>query len=162
VSASYDDIIDLPHPTSARHPRMSMADRAAQFSPFQALVGYGEAIRETARLTGRRVDLTEEEQALLDEKLRLLSGTGEAATFTYFLPDEKRAAGLTSPQWGASRRSTRWRGACCSRTGRPSPSGTSWRSKAGCSGVYYLIIKADIIFVNDIFCYTGIVRGRSE
>jgi len=90
---AYDDIINLPHPTSARHPRMSMAERAAQFSPFQALSGYGEAIRETARLTGRRVDLTEEEKALLDEKLRLLSDTGEVATFTYFLPDEKNSGG---------------------------------------------------------------------
>jgi len=93
VSASYDDIIDLPHPTSARHPRMSMAERAAQFSPFQALVGYGAAIQETARLTDQRVELTEEEQVLLDEKLRLLSDTGETATFTYFLPDEKKCGG---------------------------------------------------------------------
>jgi len=72
---------------------MSMADRAAQFSPFQALSGYGEAIRDTARLTGQRAELTEDEKALLDEKLRLLSDTGEAATFTYFLPDEKKSGG---------------------------------------------------------------------
>lgn len=45
----YDDIINLPHPTSKRHPRMSLYARAAQFSPFAALTGYEEAIRETAR-----------------------------------------------------------------------------------------------------------------
>ena len=45
----YDDIIDLPHPTSRKHPRMSMHDRAAQFSPFAALVGYGDAIKETEK-----------------------------------------------------------------------------------------------------------------
>ena len=56
---AYDDIIDLPHPTSARHPRMSMAERAAQFSPFAALTGHGAAIRETARLTDRKIELTE-------------------------------------------------------------------------------------------------------
>ena len=33
----YDDIIDLPHPTSVRHPRMPMSDRAAIFSPFAAI-----------------------------------------------------------------------------------------------------------------------------
>ena len=51
----YDDIIGLPHPTSAKHPRMPMADRAAQFSPFAALVGHGAAIQETARLTDHKI-----------------------------------------------------------------------------------------------------------
>ena len=90
---AYDDIINLPHPTSARHPRMPMADRAAQFSPFAALSGHGDAIRETARLTDRRIELTEEEKAVLDEKLCLLLDTGGEAVFTYFLPDEKKEGG---------------------------------------------------------------------
>ncbi len=47
---SYDDIINLPHPTSDKHPRMSLYDRAAQFAPFAALDGYEEAIKETVRL----------------------------------------------------------------------------------------------------------------
>jgi hypothetical protein len=46
----YDDIINLPHPTSTKHPRMSMHDRAAQFSPFAALTGHEEAIEETAQI----------------------------------------------------------------------------------------------------------------
>lgn len=90
---AYDDIINLPHPTSAKHPRMPMIDRAAQFSPFQALTGYGAAIQETARLTGEKVELTEEEKAVLDEKLRLLLETGGEALFTWFLPDEKKDGG---------------------------------------------------------------------
>lgn len=53
----YDDIINLPHPTSARHPRMSLHDRAAQFSPFAALTGYDEAIKETARIAEEQVEL---------------------------------------------------------------------------------------------------------
>lgn len=53
----YDDIINLPHPTSARHPRMSLHDRAAQFSPFAALTGYDEAIKETARIAEEQVQL---------------------------------------------------------------------------------------------------------
>ncbi len=43
----YDDIIELPHPVSRRHPQMSIQKRAAQFSPFAALTGFGEVIRET-------------------------------------------------------------------------------------------------------------------
>ena len=45
----YDDIINLPHPTSTRRPRMSMMQRAAQFAPFAALSGHHEAIADTAR-----------------------------------------------------------------------------------------------------------------
>lgn len=93
MSGKYDDIINLPHPTSARHPRMPMADRAAQFSPFAALVGHGAAIEETARLTDQKVELTEEGKALLDEKLRLLLETGGEGVFTYFLPDERKDGG---------------------------------------------------------------------
>jgi hypothetical protein len=46
----YEDIINLPHPTSTKHPRMSLYDRAAQFSPFAALTGHEEAIEETAKV----------------------------------------------------------------------------------------------------------------
>ena len=90
---AYDDIINLQHPTSTKHPRMPMIDRAAQFSPFQALSGYGAAIQETARLTDQRVELTEEEKMLLDEKLRLLLDTGATGRITDFQPDEKKEGG---------------------------------------------------------------------
>ena len=89
----YDDIIDLPHPTSVRHPRMPMSDRAAQFSPFAALVGHGAAIEEATRPTGRKIELTEEEKSVLDERLRLLAEAGGQATFTWFLPDGKKVGG---------------------------------------------------------------------
>lgn len=93
MSGAYDDIINLHHPTSAKHPRMPLADRAAIFSPFAALAGHGAAIEETARLTDQRIELTEEEKTLLDEKLRLLLETGRAGAFTYFLPDERKDGG---------------------------------------------------------------------
>ena len=54
----YDDIIDLPRPKS-KHEPMPMSDRAAQFSPFAALTGYGDAIDETARLTDERIELSD-------------------------------------------------------------------------------------------------------
>lgn len=96
MNGPYDDIIHLPRHVSAVHPPMPMADRAAQFSPFAALSGYGDAIRESARLTGRRIELDEDAQAALDEKLGLLAGAeGESPeiSVTYFLPDRKKSGG---------------------------------------------------------------------
>ncbi len=49
MTTKYDDIIELEHPTSRKHPRMSLHDRAAQFAPFAALTGHEEAIEETAQ-----------------------------------------------------------------------------------------------------------------
>ena len=90
MSGSYDAIINLPHPTSERHPRMSVQDRAAQFSPFSALTGHAAAIAETARLTERRMELDEDTKAELDRKQAcLLEHIGEQpeVTVTWFQPD---------------------------------------------------------------------------
>ena len=96
MSGKYDDIIDLPHPTSQNHPRMSLYDRAAQFSPFVALTGHSAAIAETGRLTDRRVELDEYEMARVDAELQrlqeLLPG-GPTASITYFVPDERKNGG---------------------------------------------------------------------
>lgn len=92
----YDDIIDLPHHVSATRPRMSNLDRAAQFAPFAALVGYDAAVKETARLTDERTELDENSKSILNEKLQLVLEQGSAAPeimFTYFVPDEKKAGG---------------------------------------------------------------------
>jgi hypothetical protein len=92
----YDDIIHLPHHQSTKHPQMSPADRAAQFSPFAALTGYHAAVQEAGRLTDRKVDLTEDEKAALDEKIRLLLdrlGEQPEIAVTYFLPDLKKDGG---------------------------------------------------------------------
>ena len=89
----YDDIIFLPYPRPGKRARMSMTDRGAQFSPFAALTGYDAAIREQARLTGERVELTEGEQLLLNETLQeILSGDRQAA-ITWFRPDGRKAGG---------------------------------------------------------------------
>jgi len=93
---TYDDIINLPHPTSAKHPRMSLYDRAAQFSPFAALTGYDDAIAETARLTDRRIELSETDLDRLNLKWQLvLEHISErpAVTITYFVPDSKKEGG---------------------------------------------------------------------
>lgn len=49
MNTEYDDIINLPHHVSPRHPRMSMQARAAQFAPFSALTGYGDEIEKSAQ-----------------------------------------------------------------------------------------------------------------
>ena len=69
----YDDIIGLPHHVSSTRPHMPMLDRAAQFQPFRALTGYEDAVQETARYTDEKVELTEDEKALLDMELQRLS-----------------------------------------------------------------------------------------
>ena len=95
----YDDIIRLPHHVSCAHPPMPVAERAAQFSPFAALTGFEDAIREGGRLTESRIELGEDARSLLDEKLeriKRLQERSEAlpeATITYFQPDEKKDGG---------------------------------------------------------------------
>ena len=92
----YDDIIDLPHHVSATRPRMSMIDRAAQFSPFAALTGYDAAIKETGRLTDERIELSEESRAALDRKQQLLLDNladCPEVSVTYFVPDERKSGG---------------------------------------------------------------------
>ena len=92
----YDDIINLPHHVSATRPHMPIIDRAAQFQPFAALSGYGDAVRETARLTDEKIELTEDEKALLDARLQRLAdeiGSQPRVTLTYFQPDKKKTGG---------------------------------------------------------------------
>ena len=90
----YADIIDLPHHVSHRHPQMSMEKRAAQFSPFAAMVGHDAAIRETARFTEEQMELTEDEKAIIDDKLQTIQAhikEQPEITVTYFQPDEKKS-----------------------------------------------------------------------
>lgn len=92
----YEDIIHLPHHISLRHPPMSALNRAAQFSPFAALNGYEDAIRETGRLTQERVELTQERREELDRTLAALLrqiGSYPEIRVTWFVPDERKAGG---------------------------------------------------------------------
>lgn len=94
--SKYEDIINLPHHVSYRHPRMSRIDRAAQFAPFAALTGYGAAVEETARLTEGLTELDETARALLNEKLRMLADFLDSEpqiSITYFRPDERKTGG---------------------------------------------------------------------
>ena len=107
MSGKYDDIIALPHPEPRTHPRMSLHDRAAQFSPFAALTGHSAAIAETGRLTDSRVTLDESEMARVDaalQRLRELLSQEPVASITYFVPDERKAGGSYQTITGTARR----------------------------------------------------------
>ena len=107
MSGKYDDIIALPHPEPRTHPRMSLHDRAAQFSPFAALTGHSAAIAETGRLTDSRITLDESEMARVDaalQRLRELLPQEPVASITYFVPDERKAGGSYQTVTGTARR----------------------------------------------------------
>ena len=93
---SYEDILYLEDHVSKKHPQMSIYNRAAQFAPFAALSGHGEAIAETARLTEGKIELDDYEKLKLDEKLYILQeriAEVPEVCITYFRPDTKKNGG---------------------------------------------------------------------
>ena len=93
---NYEDIIELPHYVSKKHPQMSKEARAAQFAPFAALTGYGEAVKETARITDAKIELDEETKSIINEKLNIIDTNIKIkplVTFTYFVPDKYKNGG---------------------------------------------------------------------
>lgn len=96
MNEKYKDMLWLPHPVSATHPRMSLQDRAAQFSPFAALTGYEDALKETARLTDHFVELDEDRKQEIDRQIGYLQQhMREELTvkITYFVPDTRKNGG---------------------------------------------------------------------
>ena len=92
----YADIISLPHHISESRKRMSLYDRAAQFSPFAALTGHDDALKETARLTESKPELDESEKQIIAEKLNMIIYSLPPETrvsITHFVPDGKKAGG---------------------------------------------------------------------
>ena len=75
---------------------MSLENRAAQFSPFAALTGHNEAIKETERLTDQKIEL--EEDAITDINRTLMwirdnIKSKPEVVVTYFVPDYKKSGG---------------------------------------------------------------------
>lgn len=96
ICHDYDDILDLPHHVSDTHPQMPMLDRAAQFSPFAALTGYGAVIEETARLTERKRELPDEEKQKINRELNALKeqmGTNPIVKVVFFEKDLLKEGG---------------------------------------------------------------------
>ena len=92
----YSDIIDLPYRPSKNHTPMDRLNRAAQFAPFAALTGFGEAINETGRLVDEKIELSASEVEELNEKLRFLGENlekNQRVSLVYFVPDERKNGG---------------------------------------------------------------------
>ncbi len=92
----YKNIIDMAHHVSPTRPRMSRLDRAAQFAPFAALVGYEDAIDETARLTDQKLILEQEQIDRIDEKIQYIREHPKnelTVTVVYFVPDQRKNGG---------------------------------------------------------------------
>jgi len=96
MNEKYKEIIHLPHKQSTTRPHMAVADRAAQFAPFAALVGYDDAVKETARLTESRRELSDGALEQLNAKLSYIQehlDEQPEVTITYFQPDSKKSGG---------------------------------------------------------------------
>lgn len=94
--SNYEDIINLEHPTSLKHPRMSISSRAAQFAPFSALTGYKEAIIESGRQTIEQIEIAEDIKETLNNRLQILLKNKDISidiTITYFKKDPKKEGG---------------------------------------------------------------------
>lgn len=92
----YDDMIHLPHHVSKARSQMPIKDRAAQFSPFAAVVGHQAAIKETERLTEEKADLDEMEKTLIDQELQIIEAqlpNPVSVSITYFKPDLLKSGG---------------------------------------------------------------------
>ena len=92
----YEDIVDLPHHISKKHPQPTMADRAARFAPFAAITGYEEMVLEEARVTDERIEMDESSKAALNEKLNMILefiDEQPEVSITYFEPDMRKAGG---------------------------------------------------------------------
>lgn len=93
---NYDDIINLPHYESKTRKRMSLEARSAQFAPFAALTGYDEKVKETARLTEKKIELTDEEYNLINSKLQIIKDhikEQPEIIFTIFVKDKLKDGG---------------------------------------------------------------------
>lgn len=105
----YGDIIDLPHHQSEKRRHMSLHDRAAQFAPFAALVGYDEMVGEEARLTDRQIAPGESDLDRLDRVFRCLSaqlsaGQRPEVSVLVFVPDSRKAGGRYETVTGRAKR----------------------------------------------------------
>ncbi len=107
MKRDYSDIISFPHHRSARRAHMSIPDRAVQFAPFAALTGHNDAIRETARLTDEKTDLSEQRTEELNRRVRILQEKTDSRpelTVELFVDDEKKSGGRYVTHTGRLRR----------------------------------------------------------
>ena len=92
----YEEIINLPHHTSVKHPPLGKESYAAQFSPFAALSGYDGIVSEAARFTDDGPNMNETDAEIINAKLRILRDRIKEKpeiTVTYFSKDKRKSGG---------------------------------------------------------------------
>lgn len=103
MNEKYANIINLPHHVSKMHPQMSISDRAAQFAPFAALTGYDDMVKETARYVDEKRELSEEQYAELNFKLKYITEHLQdepIVTIIFFVPDSNKEGGKYTTKEG--------------------------------------------------------------
>ena len=103
----YKDIINLPHHVSQNHKPMDKINRAAQFAPFAALVGYEEAFKEKGRTVDKKIVLTNEEKEKISNILSYINLNIQneiKVSITYFIKDKVKDGGSYNIKEGFIRR----------------------------------------------------------
>lgn len=93
VPKKYGDILDVKWEGVRSHKRADALSRAAQFSPFAALVGFDDEISETARLTDAKKEMTEEKKEEIELALQTIISGEVESVITYFVADELKSGG---------------------------------------------------------------------
>lgn len=104
--SNYTDIINLKRPVS-NHNHLSIESRASQFSPFAALTGYDNEVKETARITDKRIDIDDGLREMLNAKLNYLNDhikENPNISITYFVKDSKKEGGKYLTKQGTIKR----------------------------------------------------------
>ncbi len=94
----YAEIIDMPHHQASDRNHMSLYDRAAQFAPFAALVGYDEMVKEEARLTDKQAEISDDDLLVLERKISMIADEisekrHPEIKVEYFEPDQLKSGG---------------------------------------------------------------------
>ncbi len=95
----YADIIDMPHHQASDRNHMSLYDRAAQFAPFAALVGYDEMVKEEARQTDKQTEISDDDLLILERKISMIADEisekrHPEIRVEYFEPDHLKSGGM--------------------------------------------------------------------
>ena len=92
----YEEIINMPHHISERHPPLEKDSYTAQFSPFESLTGFDIVVEEVARVTDNMICIDEDEKSRLSdmivEIIKNIDSKPEI-TFRYFIPDAEKDGG---------------------------------------------------------------------
>lgn len=99
----YDDILNLEHHISKKHKQMSLENRSAQFAPFAALVGYDNAVKETARITDSKIFIDDGIKEIINKTIQQIKNNlnkNVQIKVTYFIPDQLKSGGKYKTEVG--------------------------------------------------------------